>query len=211
MTPMRIDQSGLCVYTEEQLAKFRKTIPDMKEDALVSRAGIDSARAEVLMLKGVHSPTLIAQILECSRGQADHLIRSVHARWEVLGGPRSTMRSKGEAASKLTMLENEYWTLFAQGEVTPQIKTTILSNLVTLIDRKLLLHGLSPKVLEDIAQESVDNVLQAETPMHLSVEMKNSLAEATREAVKLVALAQGIQQQEQQAENDSNLIDSPAI
>ena len=195
LIPEKIAPTGRCLYSEEQLASVRRTVPSIEIEGGNNARGYlereqEVSQVENLMLRGITNMHTIAGILNLAYHTVTVLVKAVHARWELNGGPRNASKVKGEAINKVSLIEQEYWNLFQKETTTAPIKVSILSNIVTLIDRKLLLHGLSPRVLETLAQEAPgENAVSTGGPMQASIEMKESLAEATREAVKLIALA----------------------
>lgn len=195
--PVKVLKNGSCVYSEEQLASVREQLPEpeitgTERDAQYAIREKQVAQVELMLLKGVTNQNIIAGILQCSRQHIAGLVKAVHTRWEVLGGPRNASRVKGEASSKLSLIENEYWSLFQKESTPASSKITILSNILQLIDRRLLLQGLSPRVLEAIAIDKAgENDDVSAHPMNQSLTVQDSLANATREALQLIAQASG--------------------
>lgn len=150
VTPEKVLPSGKAVYGEEQLEKVRKTIPQppTSEVPAVEREKTVS-QVELLLLKGITNQSVIAQLLKLTQQTCSLYVKMVHARWEVLGNPQKHGRTKGEALSKLTLIENELWTLYSNAPTDSlRSKVGILGQLQQVVDRKLLINGLSPRVLE---------------------------------------------------------------
>lgn len=150
MEPEKVLKSGKAVYGEDQLEKVRKTIPNPPPSDIpaVEREKTVS-QVELLMLKGITNQNVISNILKLTPQTCSIYVRMVHARWEVLGNPQKHGRTKGEALSKLTLIENELWTLYSNAPAeSMKSKVSILAQLQNVVDRKLLINGLSPRMLE---------------------------------------------------------------
>lgn len=150
MEPEKVLKSGKAHYSEEQLDEVRKTIPQPppSEIPAIEREKIVS-QVELLMLKGITNQSMIAGLLKLTPQTCHLYTKMVQARWEVLGSPQKHGRTKGEALSKLTLIENELWTLYSNAPAESlKSKVSILNQLQQVVDRKLLINGLSPRVLE---------------------------------------------------------------
>lgn len=150
LEPDKILKSGKAIYGEDQLEKMRKAIPNPppSEIPAIEREKTVS-QVELLLLKGITNQTVISNLLKITQQTCSIYVRMVHARWEVLGNPQKHGRTKGEALSKLTLIENELWTLYSNAPAdSMKSKVSILAQLQNVVDRKLLINGLSPRVLE---------------------------------------------------------------
>lgn len=147
--PDKVLPTGKAVYGEEKLDQIRKTIPNPKSDDSGEAREKAISQVELLMLKGITNQNVISNLLKIPPQTISNYVRMVHARWEVLGNPQKHNKTKGEALSKLTLIENELWTLYSNaGNDSMKGKISILSQLQQVVDRKLIISGLTPRVLE---------------------------------------------------------------
>lgn len=204
--PDKISTNGACLYSEEQLDNVRASLPDVEIDGH-ERAAAYSIRekqvtqVEVLLLKGLTNLNVLASIIQCSRQHMSGLVKAVHTKWELIGGPRNAPQIKGEAIAKLSLLENEYWSLFAKEHTPISTKVAILSSIVGVIDRKMLIHGLSPKVLEMIAKDKAGDSEVMDTAMDKSQNVQDNLQEATRAVLQLLAQTANVYSEQNQDED----------
>lgn len=149
MAPAKAHPNRKPAYSDEQIEAIRKSIPAAQAASTSEEREKTISQVELLMLKGISNISVIAGILKLPTSTAHNHAKMVHARWEVLGSPQRHIKTKGEALSKLTLIENELWSLYsnAPGEQTGR-KITILSQLQQVVDRKLIIQGLTPRVLE---------------------------------------------------------------
>jgi hypothetical protein len=197
LVPEQIKKNGMCIYSKDQIEAIRARLPQGNNldtgkpyTITFSRREKEVSQVEVLLLKGIRNQTLICEVLGLSRPHVSGLIKAVEARWEMDGGPRHTNRMKGEAAAKISMMEDEYWELYSKPSTDPKTKVAILGNIVQLIDRKLLLNGLSPRVLEAIALDAAQVGQDSSTSYFTeSASVQESLAAATRAAIQLISQA----------------------
>jgi hypothetical protein len=201
--PVRVSATGVCEYTPDQIEDVRKTLPQLTEVETPSRAADYAnreklvAQAEILMLKGVTSTKILQDILKTDKITTLALMQAVRTRWEIAGGPRNGNLVKGEALAKLAMIENSYWSLFGAQTTPANTKVMILNNLINVIDRKMLIQGLTPRVLELQAVEAPsETAFDSQTPMEASMSIQKSLSAATEAAVQLIARANGIYSEE---------------
>lgn len=149
MAPDSVTKTGKAVYGEEKLETLRKNIPNPKSEDMMEAREKAISQVELLMLKGITNQSVIAQLLKIPPQTISNYVRLVHARWEVLGNPSKHNKTKGEALSKLTLIENELWTLYSNAATdSMKGKISILSQLQQVVDRKLIISGLTPRVLE---------------------------------------------------------------
>ena len=199
--PVRVSATGTCEYTPEQLEGVRLTLPEIvvEPDQEGTRTAEYAqreklvAQTEILMLKGVTSTQVLCDILKVEKHTVNALCHAVRTRWELAGGPRNGNLVKGEALAKLAMIENSYWTLFGAPTTPPPTKVMVLNNLINVIDRKMVIQGLTPRVLELQAVEAPSaTAFDSQTPMEASMSIQKSLSAATEAAVQLIAQANGI-------------------
>lgn len=208
--PVRVSATGVCEYTPEQIEDVRRSLPDIVEPETPSRAAEYAnreklvAQAELLMLKGVTNTRVLEDILKTDKVTTLALCHAVRTRWEIAGGPRNGNLVKGEALAKLAMIENSYWTLFGAANTPAPTKVMVLNNLINVIDRKMLIQGLTPRVLEAQAVEAPSNTaFDAQSPMEASMSIQKSLSAATDAAVQLIAQANGVYAQIEQDNPDA--------
>lgn len=108
-----------------------------------------TSRVEMLMLKGVTKPDVIGTMLGLGTRHVQKLQERVHARWEITGGGRTITRFRGEALSRLDLLESEAWSRYSNLE-DPKEQAKFLKLLLDIQNQRAALLGLSPKVVERI-------------------------------------------------------------
>jgi len=163
MTPEEKHANNKPAYSETQLKELKKLVPDVKTDGSTREEREKTiSQVELLMMKGISNVSVIAGILKIPSSTAHNYAKAVHARWEVLGSPQKHLKTKGEALSKLTLIENELWSLYSNAsKESLGKKIGILAQLQSVVDRKLIINGLSPRVLEQAAQH-VDMPLEGQ-------------------------------------------------
>lgn len=150
LKPTSYSKLGVAVYSEAQLAAVKDSIPNPKTESNLEDREKVISQIEVLMLRGVISPTLISQIIEVPLSSVYLYVKAISVRWDVLGGAQKHTKLKGEALAKLTLLESELWTLYSNAPADhTAAKAGVLKHIMEVIERKLLIHGLSPRVLEN--------------------------------------------------------------
>lgn len=112
------------------------------------------SRVEMLMLKGVVRPDIIGAMLDLGTQHVQKLQDRVHARWEITGGGRTIARFRGEALTRLDLLEQEAWSTYGSldNRKDPSVRdrVKVLGLIASLQDQRSALLGLSPKVIERI-------------------------------------------------------------
>lgn len=153
MLPTGVHKNHKPAYSEEQLASIKALVPNPKTDGSTKEEREKTiSQVELLMLKGISNISVIAGILKLPSSTAHNYAKAVHSRWEILGSPQKHIKTKGEALSKLTLIENELWSLYSNaGKESLGRKVGILAQLQQVVDRKLIINGLSPRVLEGAA------------------------------------------------------------
>lgn len=189
--PVHINpKSGKCEYSAEQLQEIAESLPhpdaNVGENHHVNHERL-VAKVEELMIRGLTNQELMAGILGLRRTTVGSLIRAVYTRWEGYGGKRKISEHKGEALQKLRKLETEYWNMYHGKHTSGHVKILALNNLMQLVDRTLLLHGLTPKALEDHAKDNGEITETGTSLVEESITLQQSLAQATREALQLIA------------------------
>lgn len=106
-------------------------------------------QAEILMLKGHSSYSVIAKELGVSGATAKQYMERVLVRWEVQGGRAKHRRLRGEALSRLRLIEQELWEIVETSP--PQVTLSALRQIVEVIGQQLMLQGLTQSVLEGMA------------------------------------------------------------
>lgn len=106
-------------------------------------------QTEILMLKGNSSYSVIAKQLGVSGVTAKQYMERVLVRWEVHGGRAKHRRLRGEALSRLRLIEQELWGIAEAS--SPQVALVALKQIVDVIGQQLLLNGLTQSVLEGMA------------------------------------------------------------
>ena len=192
--PTAIGPTGLCMYTEEQLDKVFAGLPELGTEeagAINTYAWRENmtAKTEALLLRGLTNKVLIGTILKTNPEVTIKLVDAVQMRWSLYGVSRRPAAHKGEALRKIQTLEAEYWNVYNGKYTSGHVKILALNNLMQLIERTLLLHGLSPRVLEELGKAE-EATTPGEVPMlEASVSIQSSLAHATKEALQLIAQA----------------------
>lgn len=165
------------VTPEARMAKIKKALDEgsslYKKTALtgvvekantlpttgLSQREIDARRvtqAEILMLRGVTDPSLIAKRLEINLTTAVLMVKSVHARWEVYGRSNNLFKARGEALNKYDAAERELWTIIQNAKAETEggklknapLAMSALSMTLQIIERKNALMGLSASAIE---------------------------------------------------------------
>lgn len=199
VTPDRVRPSGRADYSEESLEAIRKDIPNPPSADPGETREKAISQVELLMLKGITNQAVIAQLLKLSSQTASNYVRMVHARWEVLGSPKKHQKVKGESISKLTLIENELWTMYSNlDKDAVRVKVTILSQLQQVVDRKMIIAGLSPRMLEAEA-----NNIPSQFEGHVSpTDMIQTHQKSLQVLTKLLGVMSG------QEENGPRIIDA---
>lgn len=191
VVPDRVLPSGRAEYGEEKLEQFRKTIPNPKSDDAGEAREKAISQVELLMLKGITNQNVIANLLKLTSSTTSNYVRMVHARWEVLGNPQKHNKTKGEALSKLTLIENELWTLYSNAPSDSlKSKVGILSQLQQVVDRKLIISGLTPRVLEADANNVPSHFEGQQSPSDMIAKHQQSVGVL----VKLLGVLNGANQ-----------------
>jgi len=116
------------------------------------------SQIEILLLKGVVSFQHIAATLGASTVTVKRYVDQVYYRWAVLGGAPKMRQLKGEAKARLDLINNELWVLFSN-TTDEKIKTACMAQLLNVHDRKMILEGLTQKMLPIIAQTETRETL----------------------------------------------------
>ena len=195
--PLSINpKSGKCEYSEEQLQQVADSLPhpdaNVGENHHVNHERL-VAKVEELMIRGLTNQELMSDILGLKRTTVGSLIRAVYTRWEGYGGKRKIAEHKGEALQKLRTLETEYWNMYHGKHTSGHVKILALNNLMQLVDRTLLLHGLTPKALEEHAKDNGELTSTGTSLVEESITLQESLSRATKEALQLIANSNGPQ------------------
>lgn len=106
-------------------------------------------QTEILMLKGHSSYSVIAKQLMVSGVTAKQYMERVLVRWEVQGSRANHRRLRGEALSRLRLIEQELWGIAEAS--TSQVALIALKQIVDVIAQQLSLNGLTQSVLEGMA------------------------------------------------------------
>ena len=106
-------------------------------------------QAEVLMLKGHSSYSVIAKKLGIAGVTAKQYMERVHVRWEVHGGRANHRKMRGEALARLHLIEQELWRIVDTSP--PQVNLSALKQIADVVAQQLLLQGLTQSVLEGMA------------------------------------------------------------
>ena len=157
LKPTSYSKLGAAVYSEAQLSAVKDSIPNPKTESNLEEREKVISQIELLMLRGVTSPTLISQIIEVPLSSVYLYVKAIGVRWDVLGGAQKHTKLKGEALAKLTLLESELWSLYLNAPADhTAAKAGALKNIMEVLERKLLIHGLSPRVLENVGANLSD-------------------------------------------------------
>jgi len=127
------------------------------------------ARVELLMLKGVRTPHQLMTLLDISSpALMATYIRRVHARWEIGGSTREFTRHRGEALSKLDLLESEMWSKLSNldEKTSPQITLNYLNSILNVQTRRNDILGLTAKVIQHIGLTTNDPELAKRASEH---------------------------------------------
>lgn len=116
------------------------------------------------MLQGVRDERLLTNLLGVPRPTADLLVKRVLARWTALGGESDLRQSRGEALVHYEMIINELWGTYRAVENkeggakggAPFQKTMILQHIMSALERKMELQGLSSQNVEMLLHVSDD-------------------------------------------------------
>lgn len=112
-------------------------------------------QVEILLLKGVTSATQVSSHLGIAYNTARRYIEEIYYRWAVLGGPTRMRQVRGEARARLDLLTSELWMMF-QNNKDDRTRTTILTQLLGVHDRRMILDGLTPTMLQVLVTQQSD-------------------------------------------------------
>ncbi len=141
-----------------------------------------TSRVEMLMLKGVVRPDVIGTMLGLGTRQVQKLQARVHARWEITGGGRTIARFRGEALSRLDLIESEAWSRYSNLE-DPKEGAKLLKLLLDIQSQRNALLGLSQKVAErigllpDQSEEVLARIAAQRGLAHMAARLAEILAE----------------------------------
>jgi len=127
------------------------------------------ARVELLMLKGIRTPQQLMTLLDISSyNLITTYIRRVHARWEIGGSTREFTRHRGEALSRLDLLESEMWSKLSNldEKASPQITLNYLNAILNVQSRRNDILGLTAKVIQHIGLTTNDPELAKRAGEH---------------------------------------------
>ncbi len=113
------------------------------------------AQVEILLLKGVTTASTVAATLGVHPDTAKKYIEQIHYRWAALGQRSRIVQVKGEAKARLDLITNELWVLFSNSN-SESVKGSCLSKLLEVHDRKLVIEGLTPKMIESLKDQTPD-------------------------------------------------------
>ena len=144
------------------------------------------ARVELLMMKGIRAKHQLSALLDIDRRSIDRYIERVIARWELLGASQDHARHRGEALSRLDLIESELWSRFSnEGDQNKSLSA--LRYLLELQQQRNELQGLTPKVIERIAitGEAAGTQFSKKVSSHerlsiMAARMLEKIAERTR-------------------------------
>jgi hypothetical protein len=115
-------------------------------------------RVELLMTKGIHSKRQLMSLLEIKDHRAmERYIARVFARWELFGTTREHARHRGEGLNRLDLVESELWSRLGNIE-DPRTCIATLSAVLNVHKERVVLQGLSPKVIERIGLDTASTV-----------------------------------------------------
>jgi hypothetical protein len=116
------------------------------------------ARTELLMVKGIRQKRMLMTLLSIAdHRKMDRYIARVLARWELVGTSQDHSRARGEALTRLDLIDSELWSkLQNQGDV--RVSIVILSTLLNVQRQRTEVLGLTPKVIERIGSLDSGNV-----------------------------------------------------
>lgn len=174
-------KTGMAIYTPEQLEKEKAKLPDPPTETALEEREKYISQVELLMLKGMTNVQLIARILGTPESSTYLYVKAVAVRWEVLGNPRKQNLAKGEAFAKLSKIEEELWGLYEKAPAKAiSVKAMLLKQLMEIIERKLLIQGLSPRMLEQLSTDIIPEDQGAESPSELMKRHSNAVGVLTR-------------------------------
>lgn len=125
------------------------TIHETEDKALSDEQQV--ARVELMMLKGIKSVRILMTTLGIdSKPRMERLIQKVHARWEITGGGKDIKRHRGEALSRLDLVESELWVKF-QNTDSAKDATPLMKLILEVQSQRNDIIGLTPKVIERLA------------------------------------------------------------
>jgi len=127
------------------------------------------ARVELLMLKGIRTPHQLMTLLDItSPNLIATYIRRVHARWEIGGSTREFTRHRGEALTRLDLLESEMWSKLSNldEKASPQITLNYLNAILNVQSRRNDILGLTAKVIQHIGLTTNDPELAKRAGEH---------------------------------------------
>jgi hypothetical protein len=115
-------------------------------------------RVELLMTKGIHSKRQLMSLLEIKdHRQIDRYIARVSARWEMTGTSKDHARHRGEGLNRLDLVESELWSKLGNIE-DPRTAIATLSAVLNVHKERVVLQGLTPKVIERIGLDKASTV-----------------------------------------------------
>ena len=147
-------------------------------------------QVEILLLKGVISTNQIAVTLGIAYMTAKKYVEQVHYRWSFSGGPTRMHQLKGEARARLDIINSELWMLFSNSNDTKE-KVVIMNQLLNVHDRKLIVEGMTPQIMESLATEVETkgvNVKEKMIEHSKAMKLVGMLKEFTSKSVKEVPI-----------------------